>query len=77
MAKKPIHTVPHGSGWANRRQGSDRVSSLHPTQAEAARAGRDMARRDETEHFIHGMGGRIRERNSYGNDPYPPRGADG
>jgi hypothetical protein len=24
--------------------------------------------------LIHGEDGRIRERNSYGNDPYPPKG---
>jgi hypothetical protein len=24
--------------------------------------------------YIHGQDGRIRERNSYGNDPYPPKG---
>lgn len=74
MSKKPIHTVPHGDGWANRREGSERVSSTHKTQADAARDGREHARRDNTEHFIHGENGQIRERNSYGNDPYPPKG---
>jgi hypothetical protein len=74
MSKKPIHTVPHGDGWANRREGSERVSSTHKTQADAARDGREQARRDNTEHFIHGENGQIRERNSYGNDPYPPKG---
>ena len=28
----------------------------------------------ESELFIHGKNGRIRERDSYGNDPFPPRG---
>lgn len=74
MVKKPIHTVKHGDRWANRRQGSTRVSQTFGTQAEAAEAAREAARRDATEHFIHGRDGKIRERNSYGSDPYPPKG---
>lgn len=74
MTKKPVHTVRHGDDWANRREGSKKVSSTHPTQKEAAKKGREVARRDKTEHLIHGEDGKIRERNSYGNDPYPPKG---
>lgn len=71
---KPVHVTPRDEGWAVIREGSDRASSVHPTQAEAERAGREAARRDETEFFLHGRDGRIRERDSYGHDPYPPRG---
>ncbi|MEQ9568321.1 MAG: DUF2188 domain-containing protein, partial [Pseudomonadales bacterium] len=28
----------------------------------------------QTELYIHGKDGRIRERNTYGKDPFPPRG---
>ena len=28
----------------------------------------------ETELLIHGQNGQIRERSSYGNDPFPPKG---
>jgi len=75
MAKKPpVHTVPHGNGWANRREGSDRVSKTFPTKSDAQAAGRETARNDKTEHVIHKKDGTIGERNSYGNDPYPPKG---
>lgn len=75
MSKKPpVHTVPHGDGWANRRAGSQRVSQTYDTQREAQAAGRETARREQTEHLTHGRNGQIRERNSYGNDPNPPRG---
>lgn len=74
MAKNSIHTVKHGDGWANRREGSERVSSTHRTQAAAVKAGRTVAKREATEHLIHGEDGQIRARNSYGNDPFPPRG---
>ena len=72
--KPPVHTVKHDDGWANRREGSDRVSKVFHTKADAQAAGRDTARREKTEHVIHSKDGRIAERNSYGNDPHPPKG---
>ena len=44
------------------------------TQAKAIQRAREIARNQESELFIHGKNGRIRERDSYGNDPFPPRG---
>ncbi|WP_454289608.1 DUF2188 domain-containing protein [Rhizobium arsenicireducens] len=37
-------------------------------------AGHNAAQNQKTEMLIHGENGRIRERNSYGNDPHPPKG---
>ncbi|MDT3438260.1 DUF2188 domain-containing protein [Pseudofrankia sp. BMG5.37] len=74
MSAKAVRVVPHGDGWAVRRDGNQRVTSTHATQAEAARAGRETARRVEAEFFLQGRDGRIRERSSYGSDPFPPRG---
>jgi hypothetical protein len=48
--------------------------SRHDTKESAVEAGRERARRDETEHVIHNMDGTIAERNSYGSDPHPPPG---
>jgi hypothetical protein len=73
-SKKPVHVVPHDDGWAVEREGAKRVSSVHSTQAEAEQAGRTTARNEETEFLLHGKNGQIRERDSYGNDPYPPPG---
>lgn len=73
MSDKNVHTVPHDDGWANRREGADRVSKVFPTKDAAKRAGRDTARREGVEHLIHKKDGKIGERNSYGNDPFPPR----
>ena len=71
----PIHVVPRDDGkWAVEREGGQRASSLHETQAEAAAAGRRAAREDRTEFNLHGRNGQIREKDSYGNDPHPPRG---
>lgn len=72
--KRNVHTVPTGDGWANRREGAKRASSRHATKAEAQAAGRELAKRDRVEHLIHNKDGNIGQRNSYGNDPYPPKG---
>lgn len=72
-AKKDIHVVPHEGGWATRREGADRVGSVHGTQREAIDAARERAIRERTEVVIHGRDGKIRDSDSYGNDPFPPR----
>jgi hypothetical protein len=69
-----IHVVPHNGGWATRREGSQRVSSTHRTQEDASRTARDTAKREGGETFIHRPNGQIRDRDSYGNDPHPPKG---
>lgn len=74
MAIKGQHVVPHGSGWGVRTAGASKVSATFPTQSEAEKVGRERAKRQGTELYIHGRDGRIRERNSYGHDPVPPKG---
>lgn len=72
--KKPVHTVKHGDGWANRKEGASRVSNTAPTKAESQAKGRDMAKADKVEHVIHKADGKIGEKNSYGNDPRRSKG---
>lgn len=74
MAKKDVHVTPQGNKWAVKREGSERASSLHNTQGEAEKKGRQTARNEKTEFYLHGKQGQIRERDSYGNDPHPPKG---
>lgn len=71
---KRIHVVPHGDGWATRREGASRVGSTHTTQSGANDAARNTAIRERGEVIIHRPDGRIRDSNSYGNDPFPPKG---
>jgi hypothetical protein len=73
MANKNPHVVPRGDDWAVVREHGERASSLHGTQAEAIEAGRRIAQRDNLELFIHRPNGQIRDRDSYGKDPCPPR----
>lgn len=76
MARGWIHTVYRSAtgDWANEVEGGERASSVHTTKAEAVARGRELAIAARTEHVIHNMDGTISERNSYGNDRYPPRG---
>lgn len=75
MAKQGQHVVRSSSGgWAVKKAGSSRASSVHETQAEAIKAATRIAQNQKTELYIHGRDGRIRERNSYGNDTHPPKG---
>lgn len=75
MAKASIHVVTNpGGGWAVRKPGATRASKTFKTQTAAIVYGKDAAKKATGEFFIHKSNGLIRERNSYGNDPHPPKG---
>ena len=71
---KKYWATNHNDGWAVKREGSKRASSVHSTQSEAWKETRRLARGSEGEAFLQGKDGKIRARNTYGNDPFPPRG---
>jgi hypothetical protein len=72
---KNQHVVPHGnSRWAVKGEGNTRATRVYDTQKAAIEAARQIARNQMSELIIHAADGSIRERNSYGNDPFPPRG---
>lgn len=73
MPRRNQHVVPRGDRWAVRGEGNQRDTSLHPTQSDAIEAAREIARNQRSELFIHRPDGRIRDRDSHGNDPFPPR----
>lgn len=76
MGAGDVHTTydsEHGD-WVNRREGNDRASSRHDTKAEATDRGQGLARNTGSEWFGHRRDGVITERNTYGHDPYPPKG---
>ncbi|MDT4953728.1 MAG: hypothetical protein QOJ02_1866 [Acidobacteriota bacterium] len=74
MSKENIHVVPRDGRWAVVRERAERDSSHHDTQADAIDAARETAQREGVELFIHRPDGRIRDRDTHGHDPYPPRG---
>ena len=74
MAKKNQHVVPLGNGWAVKAAGAERATVITTKQSDAISAGRNIAKNNHSELIVHGRDGKIRERNSYGNDPHPPKG---
>lgn len=60
--------------WSVKKEGSARATSLHNDQESAWKEARRLARGTGSEAFLKGRDGKIRARNSYGNDPYPPKG---
>ena len=73
MAKKDIHVVPHPDGWATKREGASRAGVVTDTQAQAIERAREQARCQQVEVVIHRKDGTIRDSDSYGNDPNPPK----
>lgn len=69
MSDNNYHVVPHDGAWAVRRENATRVSSTHTTQAAAIERGRDLAKQTKGELRIHRPDGKIRDSDSYGNDP--------
>jgi hypothetical protein len=74
MPGKGQHVVPRDGRWSVRKTGSNRVTRTYDTQREAISEARKIARNQGGELYIHGRDGRIRERDSYGKDPHPPKG---
>lgn len=71
---KNQHVVKRPEGWAVRGENNGRDTSHHQTQRDAISAAREIATNQRSEVVIHRVNGQIRDRNSYGNDPYPPKG---
>ncbi|MBI9039506.1 MAG: DUF2188 domain-containing protein [Bacteroidales bacterium] len=73
--KKDYWTSKRSDGkWAVKHTGAQRASYLFETQEQAWKEARRLARTSGTEAFLKDREGKIRARNSYGNDPFPPKG---
>lgn len=72
---KNQHVTPHkNGGWQVKGAGNSKATKITKTQAEAISIAKGIAKNKKSELLIHNTGGRIREKNSYGNDSFPPRG---
>lgn len=67
--------VPHPKGgWDVKKDGASRASAHFHKKQDAVDRGREISKNQGTEFHIHGKDGKIQRRDSYGNDPYPPKG---
>jgi len=72
--KKDYHVTRRSNGsWQVIREKGKRAISIKPTQGEATEVARNHARKQKVEVVIHRPNGRIRDKDSYGNDPCPKR----
>jgi uncharacterized protein YdaT len=72
---KNIHVVKNQSGgWSAKQENAQRSSGSFSTQKQAIERAIQIAKNNGQEVAIHGTDGKIRQKNSYGNDNYPPKG---
>lgn len=76
MAGRQVHTTysKQAGNWRNISAGSSRPAKVYATKAQAQAVGRQQAINSKAEHIIHNQNGQIASRNSYGRDPFPPKG---
>lgn len=71
---KNQHVTKHpGGGWQVKGAGNDKATKVTETQKQAIDAAKGIAKHQQSEVVIHGTNGRIRDKDSYGNDPVPPK----
>lgn len=71
--KKNQWVSPRKDGWGVRGEGNTRDTSQHKTQQEAIDRAREIAKNQKSEVIVQRPDGRIRSKDSYGNDPNPPQ----
>ena len=67
--KKNQHVVPNGDKWAVKGAGNEKNTRIVGTQKEAINIAREIAKNQQSELVIHRPDGRIRDKDSYGNNP--------
>jgi hypothetical protein len=65
--------VPRGDNWAVKGAGNEKATKIVGTQKEAIKIAREIAINQQSEVVIHRPNGTIRDKDSYGNDPHPPK----
>ena len=76
MTKNDRYVVKHEDGWAVKKAGAERASSVHDTQRDAERQAKEtVGNLGGGEVHIQGRNGQWRDSDtvSPGSDPYPPR----
>ncbi len=73
--QKNVHVTYHkeDKNWRVQSEGTARAAGVFNTKTEALEVGHDVAQNKNGELFIHNQDGKISNRNSFGNDPNPPK----
>lgn len=74
MSKNSQHVVPHpDGGWSVKKGGATRATKRFETYKEAVSYGRKVSKAQGSELYVHGRDGMVRSKDSYENDPNPPK----
>ncbi|MEN9326206.1 MAG: hypothetical protein RI943_627 [Bacteroidota bacterium] len=74
MAKgKNQYIVPIQGGWGIHGEGNNKLTKKTKTKAEAMEIGKAIAKNQQAELIVMGKNFKIQNKNSFGNDPFPPR----
>lgn len=65
--------VTYNEKWAVRSEGSKKATRVTETQKEAIEIAKKIAQNQHSELIVQGKDGKIVSKESYGNDPYPPK----
>jgi len=74
MANKNQWVTKHQNGWAVRGENNSKATAVFPTQEAARARAVEIAKNQKSEVIIQNQQGKIRQKTSYGNDPFPPKG---
>jgi len=70
---KNQHVVKRDSGWAVLGENNNRDTGIYKTKEKAIKEAIKIAKNNQSEVVIHDSKGVIRDKDSYGNDPNPPK----
>ena len=72
--KKNIHVFYKNEKWISKEENSENNLNSFDTKDEAIEYSRKIAKKNKAELIIHNINNKISNRDSYGNDSYPPKG---
>jgi hypothetical protein len=74
VSKNSQHVVPSSKGgWRVVRSGAARAARVFDSKEEALGFARTQAKKAHADVYVHRRDGTVQERDSYGQDPLPPR----
>jgi len=75
MGKRNVHTVYNSdrSMWETKKEKQEKPIFSSHTKGNAMEKSVRLAKELEVEHVIHNKDGKISDKDSYGNDPFPPK----
>ena len=73
MGKNQHVTKHQGGGWQVKGAGNEKATKVTVTQQQSIDAAIAIAKHQKSEVVIHGTDGKIRDKDSYGADPFPPK----